>query len=88
MLGTDSSTTMEEDLQNLFNQIDLDRSGNLSLDEIVVFFKAITDDISIENIKNIFQEIDDDNNHNLDFEEFKVITCYGKKNFIRQLFPF
>ena len=79
MLGTDSSTTLEQDLNDLFNHIDVDRSGNLSLDEIVVFFKAITDDISIENIKNIFQEIDDDNNHNLDFEEFKVITCYSKK---------
>ena len=45
MLGTDNSTSLEEDLNNLFNQIDIDRSGNLTLDEIVVFFKAITDDI-------------------------------------------
>ena len=73
LLGTDSSTTLEQDLRNLFNQIDEDKSGNLSLDEIVVFFKAITDDISIGNINNIFQEIDDDKNCFLDFNEFKVI---------------
>ena len=77
MLGTDSSTTLEQDLNDLFNHIDVDRSGNLSLDEIVVFFKAITDDISIENIKHIFLEFDDDQNDNLDFDEFKVITSHN-----------
>lgn len=61
-----------------FNQIDIDRSGNLTLDEIIVFFKAITDDISLDNIKNIFQEIDVDNSSNLDFDEFKVIRYYDK----------
>ena len=72
LLGTDSSTTLEQvklqimtdcfifcvkDLIKLFDEIDTDKSGNLSLYEVVVFFKAITDDISIENIRNVFKVV-------------------------------
>ena len=63
---------MAQDLLDLFNQIDFDASGNLDLEEVVCFFKAITDDVSLENIQRIFKQIDEDGNHTLDFDEFKV----------------
>ena len=72
MLGTDDFTTLEQDLLNLFNQIDTDNSDTLDLNEVVLFFKAITDDISLNNIQRIFYQLDKDGNKVLDFEEFKV----------------
>ena len=56
----------------MFDRIDLDRSDNLSLPEVVIFFKSITDDLSMDNIERIFNKIDDDGNKVLDFSEFKV----------------
>ena len=56
----------------MFTRIDLDRSDNLNLQEIIIFFKSITDDLSMDNIKRIFDKIDADQNKVLDFSEFKV----------------
>ena len=50
----------------------MDCSGGLNRKEVVIFFKAITDDISRTNIERIFKRIDTDNSDDLDFEEFKV----------------
>ena len=60
-----------KDLRTLFDRIDLDGSNSLDLPEIVIFFKSITDDLSIENIERIFKRLDDDGNKTLDFVEFK-----------------
>ena len=79
MLGTDDSTTLEQDLLNLFNQIDTDNSDTLDLNEVVLFFKAITDDISLNNIQRIFYQLDKDGNKVLDFEEFKVRKEFYEK---------
>merc|ERR1712029_1280340 len=73
LLGTDDSTTLEQDLLNLFNQIDTNNSDTLDLNEVVLFFKAITDDISLNNIQRIFYQLDKDGNKVLDFEEFKKL---------------
>ena len=67
-----SNSIRFQDLRNLFDRIDLDRSDNLSLPEVVIFFKSITDDLSMDNIERIFNKIDDDGNKVLDFSEFKV----------------
>jgi Ca2+-binding EF-hand superfamily protein len=60
----------------LFKTIDSDGSGSLSLPEVILHLKSITDDISEENIERIFEGIDASGDKVVDFEEFKVI----KKN--------
>lgn len=72
LLGTDNTTTLEQDLFELFCQIDTDKSGSLDLNEVVLFFKAITDDISQENVKRVFKKLDGGNQEALDFAKFKV----------------
>ena len=58
----------------LFKSIDSDGSGSLSLPELILHLKSITDDISEENIERIFEGIDASGDNVVDFEEFKVIT--------------
>ena len=60
-----------QDLRTLFDRIDLDGSDNLDLPEVIIFFKSITDDLSMENIERIFKKLDEDGNKVLDFGEFK-----------------
>ena len=57
----------------LFKSIDSDGSGSLSLPELILHLKSITDDISEENIERIFEGIDASGDKVVDFEEFKVI---------------
>jgi Ca2+-binding EF-hand superfamily protein len=42
----------------MFKTIDFDGSGSLTLPEVVLFLKSITDDISEENIEKIFEGLD------------------------------
>ena len=61
-----------QDLQLLFKKIDLDEDETLTLHEIVIFFKSITDDLSMENIEDIFKSLDENGDEHLDFQEFKA----------------
>ena len=76
LLGTSWDTTIQQDLHQLFDKIDMDCSGKLELREVVVFFKAVTDDISKENIQRIFNKLDLDISKSLDFVEFQVRNCF------------
>ena len=62
-----------KELWELFRSIDSDGSGVLTMPEVVLFLKSITDDISTENIEKIFDGLDDSGDRSIDFEEFKVI---------------
>ena len=59
-------------MRELFNRIDTDSSDNLSLKEVVLFFKSVTDDLSDDNIEHIFNRLDSNEDKNIDFEEFMV----------------
>ena len=56
----------------MFETIDCDGSGILTLPEVVLFLKSITDDISEENIEKIFEGLDAYGDRVVDFDEFKV----------------
>ena len=56
----------------MFRSIDSDGSGVLTMPEVVLFLKSITDDISEENVEKIFDGLDDSGDQSIDFEEFKV----------------
>ena len=59
-------------MKEVFELIDTDGSGNLSLEEVLLYLKSITDDISEENLENIFAGIDTSGDKVVDFDEFKV----------------
>ena len=59
----------------MFQKIDIDNSGSLSLEEVVLYLKSITDDISEDNIEKIFEGIDTSGDKVVDLEEFKVESC-------------
>ena len=56
----------------MFKTIDCDGSGSLSLSEVVLFLKSITDDITDENIGKISEGLDASGDRVVDFDEFKV----------------
>ena len=62
----------EKEFLDMFRQIDTDGSKSLSLGEIILFLKSITNDISEENIEKIFSNLDKSGDRSVDFEEFKV----------------
>ena len=61
-------------MKELFNRIDTDGSNNLDLQESILFFKSITDDLSNENIEKIFKSVDADGNKSINFNEFTVVN--------------
>ena len=61
-------------MKELYSRIDKDNSGGLDLKEVLLFMKALTDDLSEENITAIFENLDIDLSGTIDFEEFMVDT--------------
>ena len=41
----------DQDLRDMFDAIDVDKSGTLNLTEVIVFLKSVIDDISKDNIE-------------------------------------
>ena len=61
-------------MRELYSRIDKDNSGCLDLKEVLLFMKALTDDLSEENITAIFENLDLDQSDSIDFDEFMVET--------------
>ena len=61
-----------QDLKQIFDAIDKDKSNTLTLGEVILFLTSITDDLSEENIEKIFNDIDHSGDKIIDFIEFKV----------------
>ena len=66
----------DQDLRDMFDAIDVDKSGTLNLTEVIVFLKSVIDDISEDNIEKIFHNLDKSGDKNVDFNEFKVCRLY------------
>ena len=78
--------TCLQELYDLFKSIDCDGSGSLTLPEVVLFLKSITDDLSEENIEKIFDGLDETGDKSIDFEEFKVSLYCVLMLFVISLF--
>jgi len=61
----------EKELKEIFQAIDKDNSSTLTLCEVILFLKSITDDLSEKNIERIFNGIDSSGDRQIDFREFK-----------------
>jgi Ca2+-binding EF-hand superfamily protein len=54
----------------------LDHDDVLSLHEVTVFFRKVTEDISMERITDVSPKMDQNGDDTLDFNEFKVCIIY------------
>ena len=68
----DVDEVRDKELHDMFRSIDTDGSKTLSINEVVLYLKSITDDISEENIEKVFNNLDKSGDRCVDFEEFKV----------------
>ena len=70
VLFNQASQETKGDLRYIFDAIDLDRSGSLSLTELSYNFQQAGHPISDEEINFVFSSMDADNSGEIDFEEF------------------
>ena len=61
-------------MKELFGRMDKDNSGSLELKEVILFMKALSDDLSDEHIAMIFNNLDNDGSQSIDLDEFMVKT--------------
>ena len=63
-------------MKELFSRMDKDNSGSLERPEVILFMKALSDDLSDEHISMIFDNLDSDGSNTIDIEEFMVKTKF------------
>lgn len=63
----------KKDMKELFSRMDKDNSGSLERPEVILFMKALSDDLSDEHIAMIFDNLDTDGSNTIDLEEFMVL---------------
>lgn len=61
-------------MKELFSRMDKDNSGSLERPEVILFMKALSDDLSDEHIAMIFDNLDTDGSNTIDLDEFMVWT--------------
>ena len=59
-------------MKELFSRMDKDNSGSLERPEVILFMKALSDDLSDEHIAMIFDNLDTDGSNTIDLDEFMV----------------
>ena len=80
-------------MKELFQRMDKDGGGELELKEVILFMKALSDDLSDEHISMIFNNLDADASGTINFEEFMVKTINNlsknldKSNIVKQHVP-
>ena len=68
-------------MQELFSRMDKDNSGSLDKPEVILFMKALSDDLSDEHISMIFDNLDGDSSNTIDLDEFMVfMTALNKSS--------
>mmetsp|Transcript_4309 Transcript_4309/g.7220 ORF Transcript_4309/g.7220 Transcript_4309/m.7220 type:complete len:1456 (-) Transcript_4309:148-4515(-) len=60
--------------RKIFEEIDVDGSGELDFDEFVAAYKKINPDVSLTQLEQMFKEADLDGGGTLDFEEFVAMA--------------
>eukprot|EP00656_Telonema_subtile_P053023 TRINITY_DN7549_c0_g1_i3.p1 TRINITY_DN7549_c0_g1~~TRINITY_DN7549_c0_g1_i3.p1 ORF type:complete len:635 (-),score=108.77 TRINITY_DN7549_c0_g1_i3:2023-3927(-) len=70
--ATPKTALRTADARRLFDSIDIDRGGTLTLDEMFHFIECKVPGVSMEEAKGIFTEIDADGDGEITFHEFKT----------------
>lgn len=63
-----------ENCRRVFNEIDVDGDGVISLEEFITTYQKADETISREHLKQLFEEADIDDNGELSFEEFVKVS--------------
>ncbi|XP_052105255.1 calmodulin-like isoform X2 [Mytilus californianus] len=75
------SEERKEEIKELFNLFDVDKSGKVSLDELAKIVRGLGENPTEEELKQMFAEVDKDGSGNIDIDEF---TTYYATSFIDQ----
>ena len=73
-------------MKELFSRMEKDNSGSLERPEVILFMKALSDDLSDEHISMIFDNLDSDGSNTIDIDEFMVKTRL-QHNPCKNVFP-
>ncbi|KAM3146320.1 hypothetical protein pb186bvf_001665 [Paramecium bursaria] len=65
------------DLSRVFLKYDLDKQGDLGIQEFGSFVRSFAPSINNDSIKQIFNKFDADHNFRIDFNEFRSALIYG-----------
>jgi len=69
--------TLKEDLKEIFDAFDMDKSGAIEHDELKKVMRSIGENVSDEDIADMIKEADEDGNDAINFEEFyKKVTNF------------
>ena len=70
LLEADDGVTPEEALQLLFEMMDVDGGGTLSVEEVKIAMKKQGMKMTDNEIKGLFDAVDEDKSGEIDFDEF------------------
>lgn len=62
-------------LRRIFDDIDVDRSGSLDINEFVQAYQALNPSVTTDVLVDFFHEIDDDSSGCIDFDEFVCVAA-------------
>lgn len=63
-----------ENTRRVFNEIDVDSDGVISLDEFIAAYQKIDNEVSKTHLRQLFEEADADENGTLSFDEFLKVS--------------
>ena len=83
-LSVTARGTKQQRSEYLFHLYDIDRSGEITIDEFSNLLKLRLRKIELTNLEDIFRKIDTDGNGSVDFDEF-VTACSTNSTLIDYL---
>ena len=72
--------TSVQEIKDIFNELDVDKSGYLDINELGELCKRANMDVDVENLKKYFEEIDVDNDKKVCLVEFLAYYKFNKSS--------
>ena len=76
-MSTTETEPIEQNIQDVFNQIDTNNDGKIDFNEFKLFIQSEPNDLSDEDIRVAFNRYDTNNDNHINLEEFNLIMLIG-----------